>query len=360
MTQTPTREIGVTELVLRDGHQSLLATRMALEDMVAGLRGHRPGRLLERRVLGRGHLRLLHPLPQRGPLGAAAHLPQADAQLPPPDAAARPEPAGLPPLRGHGRRPLRGQVGRERHGRLPRLRRAQRRPQPPPALDAVRRTGKHAEGTICYTTSPAAHRREVRRDGRAAQGHGLRLDLHQGHGRAAAAPAGLRHRPRRSRRSAARTRWSTSTSLDHRRHDGQPDEGDRGRRRHRRHVDLLAQPGPRPQPDRGPGRDARGHRLHHPAGQGPAAQDQGPLRQGPPPLRRVRVEVHRRRDRDLRQPDPRRHDLEHGEPAQAAGGRRPGQGGARRGAEGARRTPATRRWSRRRARSSARRPSSTS
>ena len=34
MTETPTREIGVTELVLRDGHQSLMATRMALEDMV--------------------------------------------------------------------------------------------------------------------------------------------------------------------------------------------------------------------------------------------------------------------------------------------------------------------------------------
>src|SRR3954462_14846300 len=29
-----TREIGVTELVLRDAHQSLMATRMALEDMV--------------------------------------------------------------------------------------------------------------------------------------------------------------------------------------------------------------------------------------------------------------------------------------------------------------------------------------
>ena len=34
MTETTTREIGVTELVLRDGHQSLMATRMALEDMV--------------------------------------------------------------------------------------------------------------------------------------------------------------------------------------------------------------------------------------------------------------------------------------------------------------------------------------
>src|SRR5690348_13037710 len=34
MTQTATREVGVTELVLRDAHQSLMATRMALEDMV--------------------------------------------------------------------------------------------------------------------------------------------------------------------------------------------------------------------------------------------------------------------------------------------------------------------------------------
>lgn len=29
-----TRKIGVTELALRDAHQSLMATRMALEDMV--------------------------------------------------------------------------------------------------------------------------------------------------------------------------------------------------------------------------------------------------------------------------------------------------------------------------------------
>src|SRR3954451_24537375 len=34
MTETTTRAIGVTELALRDAHQSLMATRMALEDMV--------------------------------------------------------------------------------------------------------------------------------------------------------------------------------------------------------------------------------------------------------------------------------------------------------------------------------------
>jgi methylmalonyl-CoA carboxyltransferase 5S subunit len=38
-----------------------------------------------------------------------------------------------------------------------------------------------------------------------------------------------------------------------------------------------------------------------------------------PQVRRVPVQHHRRRDRDLRQPDPRRHDLQHGKPAQAAG-----------------------------------------
>src|SRR5207248_1964203 len=110
------------------------------------------------------------------------------------------------------------------------------------ALAAVRRTGKHAQGTICYTVSPL---------------HTVRQ--------------------------------------------------------------LVAEPGPGPQPHGGPGRDAGGHGLHHAAGQGPPAQDQGAFRHGPPPLRRVRVQIHRRRDRNLRQPDPRRHDLQHGESAQATG-----------------------------------------
>ena len=123
------REIGVTELdpprraPEPDGHP----------DGAGGhgrrVRRHRRRRLLVGRVLGRRDLRRLHPVPQRGPVGAAAHVPQADAQQPAADAAARAEPAGLPALRGRGRRPLRGEVRGERHGRLPRLRRPQRRPQ---------------------------------------------------------------------------------------------------------------------------------------------------------------------------------------------------------------------------------------
>ena len=67
-------------------------------------------------------------------------------------------------------------------------------------------------------------------------------------------------------------------------------------------------------------------------------------------------QLHRRRDRDLQEPDPRRHDLQHGEPAQAAGRRRPAEGSARGGPQASARTRAIRRWSRRPARSSARRP----
>jgi len=49
-------------------------------------------------LLGRGHLRCLHPLPWRGSLGAHPRAEEGDAQDPATDAAARPEPARLPAL----------------------------------------------------------------------------------------------------------------------------------------------------------------------------------------------------------------------------------------------------------------------
>ena len=62
------------------------------------------------------------------------------------------------------------------------------------AIAAVRRTGKHAQGTICYTVSPLHTAERFRGDGGEAARPGLRFHLHQGHGGAAQAAAGLRHR----------------------------------------------------------------------------------------------------------------------------------------------------------------------
>jgi methylmalonyl-CoA carboxyltransferase 5S subunit len=114
------------------------------------------------------------------------------------------------------------------------------------------------------------------------------------------------------RRGGARAR---AHPRHHRRDAGQPDEGHRSRRRRRRHRDQLAEPGPRPQPDREPGRDAGRHGLHDAPGQAAAASHQGSLCQGAAALPGVPVQHHRRRDRDLRQPDPGRDDLQHGKPA---------------------------------------------
>jgi methylmalonyl-CoA carboxyltransferase 5S subunit len=61
------------------------------------------------------------------------------------------------------------------------------------SIKAVRRNGKHAQGTICYTVSPL-HTVQGFVDMARPGGHGLRFAVHQGHGRAAAAAAGLRHR----------------------------------------------------------------------------------------------------------------------------------------------------------------------
>ena len=227
------------------------------------------------------------------------------------------------------------------------------------ALKAVRRTGKHAEGTICYTISPlhtvdkfvemAQQLRDLGcdsiciKDMAAPAQPQPAYDIVRGIKEACGEDT-LVHVHVHS------TTGVTMVSLMKAIEAG-ADIVDTA-------ISSLSL-GPGHNPTEALVEMLEGTGLHHPAQQGPAAEDQGPFRQGPAALRRVRVEVHRRRDRDLRQPDSRRHDLQHGEPAQAAGGRRPREGGARRGARRSARTPAIRRWSRRRARSSARRRSST-
>ena len=237
------KKIDVTELILRDAHQSLMATRMAHGRHGPGLRGHRPGRLLVGRVLGRRDLRLLHPLPQRGPVGAAAAR----------SASCCPTRRLQMLLRGQNLLGYRhyedGVVDRfvekaaengmdvfrvfDALNDIRNLRRA---------IAAVRTHRQARAGHHLLHGQPAAHRHRLRRDGRAAGRARLRLDLHQGHGGAAEAAAGLRPRQGhqgRLRRGRPRPR---PRPRHHRRDDGQPDEGHRGRRRLRRHRHQLPEP----------------------------------------------------------------------------------------------------------------------
>ena len=114
------------------------------------------------------------------------------------------------------------------------------------ALEAVRRTGKHAQGTICYTTSPlhtierfvemAQQLRDLGCDSICIKDMAALLQ----------AAAGLRPGPRHQAKMWRRYSRSRPRSFDHGRHARQPDEGDRSRRRRRRHVHFVAEPRLRP------------------------------------------------------------------------------------------------------------------
>ncbi len=189
------RTVEVTELALRDGHQSLLATRMAMEDMVPVCEDIDQAGFWSVECWGGATydscIRFLNEDPWERLRTFRKLMPNTRLQM---------------LLRGQNLLGYRhyedtvvdrfvdksaenGMDVFRVFDALNDIRNLHR------ALEAVRRTGKHAEGTICYTDLAAAHGRQVRRDGPAAQGPGLRLDLHQGHGRPAAAAAGLRHRP---------------------------------------------------------------------------------------------------------------------------------------------------------------------
>ena len=99
----------VTDTTMRDGHQSLLATRMRSFDMirVAPAYAADAAAALQRRVLGRGDLRRRLPLPAGMPLAAAARPARGDAEPDDADAAARLERRRLHQLsrqRGRGLR----------------------------------------------------------------------------------------------------------------------------------------------------------------------------------------------------------------------------------------------------------------
>ena len=109
-------------VALGDAHAHGRHTRHSLRN--------RRGRILFARMLGRGHVRRVHALPPREPVGAPTppqgRMPQDSA----PDAPARAEHPRLQALQRRYRAPLRARLRAQRHRHHPRLRRPQRRRQP--------------------------------------------------------------------------------------------------------------------------------------------------------------------------------------------------------------------------------------
>ena len=121
----------------------------------ADLRQARQGRLLVAGSLGRRDLRCLRALSQGRSLGASAQA--ASAALPNTRLQMLLRGQNLLGYRHYSddvvarlRRQGRGQ----RHRRVPHLRCAERRAQPARRHRGGEGAGKHAQGTICYTTSP--------------------------------------------------------------------------------------------------------------------------------------------------------------------------------------------------------------
>ena len=267
------KTIDVTELVLRDAHQSLMATRMAMEDMIPACADLDQAGYWSVECWGGATFDSCIRFLNEDPWERLRQFRKLLPNTPPADAAARPEPAGLPALRRYRGGPLRGEGGRERHGRFPRVRRAERHAQsaarrsPPCAAPAsTRRAPSATPSARCTPPGDFVEMAEKLLD--------LGCDSICIKDMAALLkpqPAydivkGIKEACGRGRaRSRARARH-------HRRHPGQPHEGHRSRRGLRRYGHQLAEPGTGPQSHREPGGDAGRHRLRHPARQGQAAQ----------------------------------------------------------------------------------------
>jgi methylmalonyl-CoA carboxyltransferase 5S subunit len=116
------------------------------------------------------------------------------------------------------------------------------------AMKAVKKAGKHAQGTICYTISPL-HTTEgyVKLAGRLLDMGAESIALKDM--AALLRPAGLRHRQGHQGRLRRGAAGACAYPRHHRRDPGEPDEGHRSRRRLRRHRHQLAEPRPGPQPE---------------------------------------------------------------------------------------------------------------
>ena len=292
-----------------------------------GPRAHGLHRLPLARVLGRRHLRRVAALPRRGPLGAPAAHQEARRAHAAADAAARPEPRRLPPLRRRHRAPLRLQGGGERHGRLPCLRRPQRHPQLRDRRRGDQGDRQALPGRRRLHDLAGALARPLRGRRAQARRHGRRLHLHQGHGGAALAV--LRRAARRPPQGRAQGAHPAALPLHRRPRPDDLPQGDRGRRGRHRHGHGAARLRQLAAGHRDGRVRAHGHALRQRPRPREALRDGQVLREGPAggwlgPRRHV-AHPHA----GVLAPGARRHDQQPREPAQGAERARPPARGAR-------------------------------
>ncbi len=118
--------VKITDLVLRDAHQSLLATRMRTEDMlpIAPLMDEIGYWSVE--MWGGATFDTCLQVPEGGPLGAHHPAEEGDAEHPLPDAAARAEHRRVQALLGRHPGEVHREGVREGHRGVPHIRRAER------------------------------------------------------------------------------------------------------------------------------------------------------------------------------------------------------------------------------------------
>ena len=205
------KTIDITELILRDAHQSLMATRMALEDMVPACEDIDKAGYWSVECWGGATfdscIRFLNEDPWERLRTFRKLMPNSRLQM-----------------------LLRGQnlLGYRHYEDTVVDRFVEKAAENGmdvfrvfDALNDIRNLRRAARGRQAHRQAraghhllhrqPAAHHRQLRRDGRAARRARLRLDLHQGHGGAAQAAAGLRHRQGHQEGLRRETRASTST-----------------------------------------------------------------------------------------------------------------------------------------------------
>ena len=260
-----TKAIDITELILRDGHQSLLATRMAMEDMIPACEDIDKAGYWSVECWGGATfdacIRFLNEDPWERLRTFRKLMPNTRLQM---------------LLRGQNllgyrhyedtvvdrfveKAAANGMDVFRVFDALNDIRNLRR------AVAAVQRAGKHAQGTICYTVSPlhtitgfvemAERLLELGCDSICIKDMAALLKPQPAYETREGHQAGLR---RGNARPRARARH-------HRSHHGEPDEGHRSGRRLRGYRDQLAQPGPRPQSHREPGGDAGRHAAIRPA-----------------------------------------------------------------------------------------------